>query len=117
MHDVRIDLGEFQVQEQAVKPCGVVVRQVEPVAPVLEEVLVEVQRVGERGEFLRLRGRHHFLDSLLRVGLGVVVFGDGIGVLFLEDVREGREPECSVCNGDAACRVEPCHEAEHDEQA
>ena len=90
---------------------GVVVRQVEPVAPVLEEVLVEFQRVGECREFLRLRGRHHFLDSLLRVGLGVVFFGDGIGILLFEDVREGREPEGGVCNGDAACRVEPRHEA------
>ena len=118
MDNVRVDPGEFQVQEEAVEPRGVVSRKVEACAAFLEEILVELQRVGKFGEFLRLGGSHHFLDSLLRVGLDgyVRVLVRLRRVFFLEDVGEGREPEGDVGDGDSACRVEPCHEAEHDEQ-
>ena len=57
------------------------------------------------------------IDSLLRVGLGVVVFGDGIGVVLLEDVGELRVAQRVVPDMDAAFGIDDGNDGKDDEQA
>ena len=119
MHDVynvRIEGGEFQVQEESVKPRGVVVRQIETRFALFKKVLVELERVAEGGKLFALGRFHHFTDGFFRVALGRIAERIAGGLLY-EDFGELRVAERGVADMDSVIGVDDGDKAKKGEQA
>ena len=117
VNDAGIFLCHLEMQEESVKPRGVVVRQIEARAPFPEEVFVVLERIRVRRKLLLLRLFHHFAEGIFRIDR--LVLDDvpgGVGCLFFEHFRELRIAERRIADLDSVIGVGESHHSKDEEQ-
>ena len=116
VYNVRIETCKFKMQEESVKPRGVVAWQIEARFALFEKVLVKLERIAEGGKLFSFCRFHHFTNSFFRVALGGIAERIAGGLLY-EDFRELRVAERRVANVDSVIGVDDGDKAQQGEQA